>query len=50
MYDEPGYPEPDPNQGHSAIRRRALRGADLPFETDHCHSAHPTVGRRTLTP
>lgn len=50
MYGEPGYPEPNPNGSHSAIRRRVLQGAGLQFETGPCHSAHPTFGRRTMTP
>ena len=50
MYDESWYPEPDPNKGHSAIRRLLLQGAGLPFGTGPCHSAHPTLDRRTMTP
>jgi len=50
MYDEPGYPALGPNEGHSAIRRRALRGADLLFETGPCHPTHAAVDLRTMTP
>jgi len=50
MYDEPGCPAPGPNEGHSAVRRRVLRGADLLFETGPSHSTHAAVGRRTMTP
>ena len=34
MYGEPGYPEPNPNGSHSAIRRQVLQGAGLLFGTD----------------
>ena len=52
MYNEPRYPapEPDPNKGHGAIRRRAVWGAGPPFGTDQCLSMHTTVSHRTMAP